>query len=173
MQPYASEFAQKNLTAPEAPVKIGEREYLACIGPGEGWVLERGPQGEKRLRIAHVLGGKNVYYFLTQREQGRLQTLPVAYDVRAKTWFDTAASGVRHFPGAGADAPMHWTDPMYTFNTSCHGCHVSQLSTNYDLKSDTYARRGPSRASTASRATVRPRSMSRFARWPVARASCL
>ena len=33
---------------------------------------------------------------------------------------------------------MPWTDPMYTFNTSCHGCHVSQLSTNYDLKTDTY-----------------------------------
>ena len=84
------------------------------------------------------MGGKNVYYFLTPMERGRLQTLPVAYDVRTRKWFDTAASGVRHFPGAGADAPVHWTDPMYTFNTSCHGCHVSQLSTNYDLKTDTY-----------------------------------
>jgi hypothetical protein len=31
--------------------------------------------------------------------RGRLQTLPVAYDVRRKEWFDTALSGVRHFPG--------------------------------------------------------------------------
>ncbi len=84
------------------------------------------------------MGGKNVYYFLTPLDRGRLQTLPVAYDVRTKKWFDTAASGVRHFPSAAADAPVHWTDPMYTFNTSCHGCHVSQLSTNYDLKTDTY-----------------------------------
>jgi tetratricopeptide (TPR) repeat protein len=45
---------------------------------------------------------------------------------------------VRHFPGAAADEPVHWTDPFYTFNTSCHGCHVSQLSTNYDVKTDTY-----------------------------------
>lgn len=138
MQPYTPDFAQGNLTSADAPVKIGKQEYLACIGRAEGWVLERGLNGEKRHRIVHVLGGKNVYYFLTQMERGRLQTLPVAYDVRTKAWFDTAASGVRHFPGAGADAPMHWTDSMYTFNTSCHGCHVSQLSTNYDLKSDTY-----------------------------------
>ncbi len=119
-------------------MKIGRHEYLACVGRGEGWVLERGPDGEKQYRIAHVMGGKNVYYFLTPMERGRLQTLPVAFDVRTKEWFDTAASGVRHFPGTAADTPVHWTDPMYTFNTSCHGCHVSQLSTNYDLKTDTY-----------------------------------
>jgi tetratricopeptide (TPR) repeat protein len=138
MQPYTAEFAQANLTAPEGPVKIGKQEYMACLGPEEGWVLEKGPEGEKRHGIVHVMGGKNVYYFLTPMERGRLQTLPVAYDVRARKWFDTAASGVRHFPGAAADAPVPWTDPMYTFNTSCHGCHVSQLSTNYDLQTDTY-----------------------------------
>jgi len=138
MQPYTFEFAQKNLTRPAGPVKIGKQEYLACLGREEGWVLERGPEGEKQHRIAHVMGGKNVCYFLTPLERGRLQTLPVAYDMRTRKWFDTAASGVRHFPSAGADAPVPWTDPMYTFNTSCHGCHVSQLSANYDLKTDTY-----------------------------------
>ncbi len=138
MQPYTFEFAQVNLTGARSPVKIGDREYLACIGREEGWVLERGPEGEKRLPVAHVMGGKNVYYFLTPMERGSLQTLPIAYDVRTREWFDTAASGVRHFPHATPEAPVHWTDPMYTFNTSCHGCHVSQLSTNYDLKTDTY-----------------------------------
>jgi tetratricopeptide (TPR) repeat protein len=138
MQPYTFAFAQASLTAPEGPVKTGKNEYVACLGKEEGWVLERGPEGEKRHRIAHVMGGKNVYYFLTPLERGRLQTLPVAYDVRTRKWFDTAASGVRHFPSAAADTPVHWTDPMFTFNTSCHGCHVSQLSTNYDLKTDTY-----------------------------------
>ncbi len=138
MQPYTAEFAQANLSAPEGPIRVGEYEYLACVGRDEGWVRERGPEGEKQRRIVHVMGGKNVYYFLTPMERGRLQTLPVAYDVRTREWFDTAASGVRHFPGAEPDMPVHWTDAMYTFNTSCHGCHVSQLSTNYDLKTDTY-----------------------------------
>jgi tetratricopeptide (TPR) repeat protein len=138
MQPYTPEFARMYLATMDAPVRIGAHEYVACVGPDEGWVLERGADGEKQYRIAHVMGGKNVYYFLTQMERGRLQTLSVGYDVRAKEWFDTAASGVRHFPGAAADTPVHWTDPMYTFNTSCHGCHVSQLSTNYDLRTDTY-----------------------------------
>jgi tetratricopeptide (TPR) repeat protein len=84
------------------------------------------------------MGGRNIYYFLTLMERGRLQTLPLAYDVRAEEWFDTVASGVRHFPDAGSDAPLHWIDPAYTFNTSCYSCHVSQLAKNYDLKTDTY-----------------------------------
>ena len=48
-----------------------------------------------------------------------------------------AASGVRHFPGQ-TDEPINWKDWQYTFNTACYGCHVSQVTTNYDLKTDTY-----------------------------------
>ena len=138
MQPYTAEFAGANLTDQAAEIKIGRFRYRAEIDADKGWVRETGAEGEKTYPIVHVLGGKNVYYFLTPREKGRLQTLPVSYDVNKKQWFDTAASGVRHFPGADNDQPVHWTDPFYTFNTSCHGCHVSQLSTNYDLKTDTY-----------------------------------
>ena len=83
------------------------------------------------------MGGKNVYYFLTPMERGRLQVLPVAYDVHKKAWFDTAASGVRHFPDR-RDEALDWTDRTFTFNTTCFNCHVSQLATNYDLATDTY-----------------------------------
>jgi len=138
MQPYTAAFAGANLTDQTGDIEIGSSRYRAEIEPGKGWVRETGPEGQKTYPITQVLGGKNVYYFLSPYEKGRLQTLPVAYDVNKKHWFDTAASGVRHFPGADNDQPVHWTDPFYTLNTYCHGCHVSQLSTNYDLKTDTY-----------------------------------
>ena len=138
MQPYTAEFASANLTLQLTDIKIGRFEYRAEIEVNRGWVREIGPEGQKTYPMIHVLGGKNVYYFLTPYEKGRLQTLPVAYDVSKKLWFDTAASGVRHFPGTEPDDPVHWTDPLYTFDTSCYNCHVSQLSTNYDLKTDTY-----------------------------------
>ncbi len=52
---------------------------------------------------------------------------------------DMAASGVRHFPGdQRPEEPFNWKEWPYTFNTACYSCHVSQLSTNYDLKTDTY-----------------------------------
>ena len=33
---------------------------------------------------------------------------------------------------------LYWKERPLTFNTSCFSCHVSQLSKNYDLKSDSY-----------------------------------
>jgi tetratricopeptide (TPR) repeat protein len=138
MQPYTAEFAEKNLKPQANDVTIGKYSYRAHLTGSSGSVQEKGPGGENKYQVEHVLGGKNVYYFLTPMEKGRLQTLPVAYDVQKKEWFDTAASGIRHFPGGQAGPPVDWKDPAYTFNTSCYGCHVSQLSSNYDLKTDTY-----------------------------------
>lgn len=138
MQPYTAEFSQRSLTPQASAIEVGKFSYRVDMAGSTGWMREKGPGGEKKYRIEHVLGGKNVYYFLTPFEKGRLQTLPVAYDVNKKNWFDTAASGVRHFPGGGTSQDVGWKDPGYTFNTSCYNCHVSQLSSIYDLKTDTY-----------------------------------
>jgi len=134
MQPYNSEFAKAELIPQEKDIVIKKYKYRADLKAGV--VVEKGPKGTKKYKIQHVLGGKNVYYFLTPLEKGRLQTLPVAYDVNKKEWLDTAASGLRHIPGE--DRPVNWKESPYTFNTACYSCHVSQLSTNYDPKTDTY-----------------------------------
>jgi len=136
MQPYTSDFARTKLTAHTGEIAIDGFTYRAEISGSTGYVVEKGKLSSenKQYKIEHVLGGKNVYYFLTPLGKGRLQTLPLAYDVKKKEWFDTAASGVRHF----SDQPVHWKESVYTFNTACYSCHVSQLSTNYDLKTDTY-----------------------------------
>ncbi len=138
MQPYTCEFAQKQLTSQNEDIVIGKYRYRADVGSEAGYILETGPEGKTKYEIAHVLGGKNVYYFLATLDKGRLQTLPVAYDVNKKEWFDTALSGVRHIPGQQRDEPVNWREWPYTFNTSCYGCHVSQLATNYDSGTDTY-----------------------------------
>jgi hypothetical protein len=101
--------------------------------------LETDSRGKKKkYPLRYALGGKNVYYFLTPLERGRLQTLPVAYEVRTRQWFDTAVSGVRHFGNGPAEEPINWKEWPYNFNTACFNYHVSQLSTNYDLATDTY-----------------------------------
>jgi tetratricopeptide (TPR) repeat protein len=100
-------------------------------------VVERGAGGERRFAIEQALGGKNVYYFLTRLGRGRLQVLPIGYDVRRQEWFDVAGSAMRHF-GRQPDEPLHWTEPPYTFNTSCFSCHVSQFKNNYQVETDSY-----------------------------------
>ena len=137
MQPFTPEFARRELVAARDEIEIGEYRYRAEIEGGNGWIFELGPDGEKKYAIEHALGGKNVYYFLTPMERGRLQVLPLAFDVRRKRWFDTTSSMLRHLAGRHEE-PVDWRDPALTFNTSCHSCHVSQFSRNYDLKSDTY-----------------------------------
>ena len=75
MQPYTAEFARAQLSLQQKDVAIGKTRYRAEVGKGQGWVTETGPAGKKKYPIVHVLGGKNVYYFLTPFDRGRLQTL--------------------------------------------------------------------------------------------------
>ena len=137
MQPYSQEFAAKFLAPQKRAISIGRHAFIAQTGDGQGWIVDRSNAGEVRHPIQQVMGGKNVYYFLTPLERGRLQVLPLAYDVHRKEWLDTAKSGQRHQAEGPADS-VDWRDPLYTFNSACFGCHVSQYSSNYDAKTDAY-----------------------------------
>jgi tetratricopeptide (TPR) repeat protein len=137
MQPFTAELFHSKLKAQNEDLVIGDTAYRVEFDGKQGWVRESSPKLNKEYPIVHAMGGKNVYYFLTPMDRGRLQVLPLAYDVQRKSWFDTAASGIRHFQGIEEEL-IGWKDPEYTFNTSCYGCHVSQFSRNYDLKTGTY-----------------------------------
>ena len=140
MQPYTDILGKEKLTLHKKNISIGNFKYRAEIGSGNGYLLETGAdENQKKYPMKYALGGKNVYYFLTPMDRGYLQTLPLAYDVKKKEWFDTAQSGVRHFPGSQlTDDSVGWKERPYAFNASCHGCHVSQLKSNYDIRSDSY-----------------------------------
>ena len=135
MQPFTAGLAKNKLTPQKSEIVAGQFSYRADLG--RGVVIERTATNETRYPITQAMGGKNVYYFLTPLERGWLQVLPVAYDVRRRDWFDTTASAMRHF-GDRRDEALNWKDRPLTFNTSCFGCHVSQLSKNYDAASDSY-----------------------------------
>jgi tetratricopeptide (TPR) repeat protein len=137
MQPYSAELARRLGEAGQKEVTVTGQRYRAEVSPAAGFVIALSNRGGSRFPIVHALGGKNVFYFLTPQDRGKLQVLPLAFDVNKKEWFDATGSMVRHFIGA-EDRRIDWKDPLLTFNTSCYSCHVSQLSTNYDLKTDTY-----------------------------------
>ncbi len=138
MQPFTAELFQTRLAPQAESVAIGGSNYQVEFDGKQGWIRESRPEGNRKYSILHAIGGKNVFYFLTPMDRGRLQVLPLAYDVQKRSWFDTAASGIRHFQDI-EERPVGWKDAEYTFNTSCYGCHVSQFTRNYDLKSDTYS----------------------------------
>jgi len=135
MQPYTKAFAENNLTPQAADITIRNKNYRFDMN--RGIVIESFKKNKKSYPVKHVMGGKYVFFFLTPMERGRLQVLPISFDAKTKKWYDTTASFVRHFI-ENTDRPINWQDPMLTFNTACYGCHVSQLKTNYDLKTDEY-----------------------------------
>ena len=137
MQPFDADWSRARWRPQPQPLRIGTASYQARLEGDPPYVEEIAPDSTRKLSIAYVLGGKNTYYLLTPMDRGRLQVLPLAFDVRTRTWYDMAASGARiHGPAAGA--PLAWTDSAFTFNTSCYGCHVSQMQSNYDSAGDSY-----------------------------------
>ncbi|OVE74135.1 hypothetical protein BVX94_01460 [bacterium B17] len=137
MQPYTDTLATNSLTPQSEPIAIGDVKYMVDISPGKGFMIETKGAKQKKYKIEHAMGGKNVFFFLTPMERGRLQVMPLSYNINTREWYDTTASMVRHF-NLEEDEAIHWTDPLLTFNTACFNCHVSQLTKNYDFDTDTY-----------------------------------
>ena len=81
MQPFTPKFAAASLTVQPQAVEIGKNQYQAFFDESSGYIEERGPSGNRKLPLLHIMGGKNVYYFLTPLERARLQVLPLAYDL--------------------------------------------------------------------------------------------
>lgn len=140
MQPINAKFFETtNLPASEK-FSLEEKTYNVAFEDTVMVMFEKDGEAIKRYEVAWALGGKNVFYFLTMLEKGKLQTIPLAYDVNRKIWYNNPESAVRHFPDSSTpeDEALPWMDRMYNFNSSCYGCHVSQLNTNFDLASDSY-----------------------------------
>ena len=139
MQPVNAGFiAEYNLPVSE-PIELEGKSYQVDYKDSTMLLYEKeGDQLLNTYTITWSLGGRNVFCFLTPMEKGRLQTIPLAYDMNRKAWFNYPESAVRTFVEDVEDEALPWKDRMYTFNTGCYNCHVSQLSSNFDLASDSY-----------------------------------
>ena len=138
MQPINAEFIRTESVPPSEEFQLEGKIYNVTYKDSSMIMYEKFDGNEKKYDVVWALGGKNVFYFLTPLEKGKLQTIPLAFDVRKGIWYNNPESAVRHFPEGMPDEALPWKDRMYTFNTSCYGCHVSQLNTNFNLTSDSY-----------------------------------
>ena len=88
--------------------------------------------------VVYTLGARQHENYLTRFPDGRLQVLPVYYDLNQKRWFDAAEGTLEIGHALGADDFYFWANHGRTWNTRCFDCHASQMRKNYDLKTDTY-----------------------------------
>ena len=135
----ANYIAKNNLPENQAVEVEGKIYEIATVDSSMVMYEKDGDKILNTYKIDWALGGHNVSCFLTPLDKGKLQNIPLAYDHNSNTWFNYPESAVRHFSeGVEEDEPLPWKDAMYTFNTGCYSCHISQLSTNFDLESETY-----------------------------------
>lgn len=138
MQPITASFLKTGIPPMEQDILIEGKKYRMIIEDTTLICLETDSNRLNKYAATWALGGKNVYYFLTPISKGRLQTLPLAYDLNDSTWYDNPKSAIRHFANGIPDEAVSWKDFLYTFNTTCYSCHVSQLTTNFDMNTLTY-----------------------------------
>ncbi|MBW1613056.1 MAG: ammonia-forming cytochrome c nitrite reductase subunit c552 [Deltaproteobacteria bacterium] len=138
MQPVTGAFIRENIHSFNQAIRVGMDTFKISWEGDTLFFIEHKVSGKvSRFPAVHTMGGKYIYYFLTPFPGGRLQVLPLAYDCDTESWYNNPESGVRHFENI-EDAPLDWRNHLFTFNTTCYNCHVSQLETNYDLADNSY-----------------------------------
>lgn len=138
MQNITPEFVKTEVLAQSPEIAVDSSLFYVENQQDSLVFIENGPDGKKEYTATFALGGKNVYYFLTPFEKGRLQVLPLAYDLNKKEWYNNPESAMRHFTEGEDDEALPWKHIGFTFNTSCYSCHVSQLENNFNQTSNSY-----------------------------------
>jgi len=102
---------------------------------GAYYVHTSGPAGKiQDYEITYTFGWFPLQQYLVPFPGGRLQCLPIAWDVRQKKWYHL-------YPNAPLDSKdwLYWTHNGQNWNGMCAECHSTDLKKNYDFHADTYA----------------------------------
>lgn len=98
------------------------------------FVETEGPDGSRQEYVVkYVIGYWPLQQYLAETEPGRLQVLPVTWDVDEQEWY--YANPDEPF---GPSDPLHWTGVAQNWNHMCADCHVTDFAKNYDLDADAH-----------------------------------
>ena len=101
---------------------------------GRFFVHTQGSNGKTGdFEITHTFGWYPLQQYLVSFPGGRLQCLPLSWDVREKKWYHL-------YPKEPLDPKdwLYWTNAGQNWNGMCAECHSTNLKKNYDLETDTY-----------------------------------
>ena len=98
------------------------------------FVHTQGPDGKMgEFEISHTFGWYPLQQYLVPFAGGRMQCLPIAWDVKEKKWFHL-------YPKVPVDPKdwLYWTNAGQNWNGMCAECHSTNLKKNYDIQNDSY-----------------------------------
>jgi tetratricopeptide (TPR) repeat protein len=114
-------------------------EYFGTVSrfyrrDGRFLVYTQGPGGKMaEFEVKYTFGVYPLQQYLVPFAGGRLQCLPVAWDVRDKKWYHL-------YPADPVDPDdwLYWTNAGQNWNGMCAECHSTNLKKNFDLASNAY-----------------------------------
>jgi len=103
------------------------------------YIRTAGLDGEVRMfPVLYTLGARQHETYLTKFADGRIQVLPIYWDLEENRWYD-AAEGTLEFGRSFTPSDfLFWANPGRTWNDRCFDCHCSQMRKRYDLVTNTY-----------------------------------
>ncbi|MBW1890697.1 MAG: tetratricopeptide repeat protein [Deltaproteobacteria bacterium] len=98
------------------------------------FVNTQGPGGEMGdFEIKYTFGFRPLQQYLVPFPGGRLQCLPMAWDVEKRQWYHLYP-GEKLLPGDW----LYWTNSAQNWNGMCAECHSTNLKKGYDPEKDAY-----------------------------------
>ena len=101
---------------------------------GKFMVHTQGPDGVMGdFEVTHTFGWNPLQQYLVPFPGGRMQCLPIAWDVNAGRWYHL-------YPDQPINPKdwLYWTNAAMNWNGMCATCHSTHLEKNYDVKTDIY-----------------------------------
>jgi predicted CXXCH cytochrome family protein len=101
---------------------------------GGFYVHTQGPDGKLGdFEVTYTFGAYPLQQYLVPFPGGRLQCLPLAWNVKEKKWYHL-------YPEAPIDPQdwLYWTNAGQNWNGMCAECHSTNLKKNYDVTTDSY-----------------------------------
>ena len=98
------------------------------------YVYTMGPEGKMaEFNITHTFGWYPLQQYLIPFPGGRMQCLPIAWDVTQKKWYHL-------YPDRQIDAKdwLYWTNQAQNWNGMCAECHSTNLKKSYKPDTDSY-----------------------------------
>ena len=93
-----------------------------------------GDDGKKHdFQVKFVFGFEPLQQYLFQLNDGKIQTLSIAWDNHKKKWYTLYPDlDIIH------KDRLHWTSQGQNWNSMCASCHTTNFEKNFDVKTQTY-----------------------------------
>ena len=122
-----TEFVKKLVNNDES--RISSASTIGLKQTQDRFIMTLEVQNSKRkdFIVKYVLGVFPLQQYLTELDDGRIQTLPIAWNVPENKWYSL-------YPGEKIppNDPLHWLGSLQNWNHMCADCHTTGYRKNFN-----------------------------------------